>query len=56
VAVHGRRFAAAWGPSKKEAEQKAAYNALIELKQIRPIQATTEAAPAEGKVKEAAAS
>jgi ribonuclease-3 len=29
--VGGRRFISAWGTSKKEAEQKAAYNALIEL-------------------------
>lgn len=27
----GRRFKSAWGPSKKDAEQKAARNALIEL-------------------------
>ena len=26
-----RRFASAWGPTKKDAEQKAAYNALVEL-------------------------
>ncbi len=31
VCVAGRRFASAWGPSKKEAEQKAAFNALTEL-------------------------
>lgn len=31
VRIDGRRFSSAWGPSKKEAEQKAAYNALIEL-------------------------
>ncbi|MBN1491700.1 MAG: ribonuclease III [Phycisphaerae bacterium] len=31
VMIHGRRFGSAWGPSKKEAEQKAAYNALCEL-------------------------
>ncbi len=31
VCVAGRRFGGAWGPSKKEAEQKAAYNALVEL-------------------------
>jgi ribonuclease-3 len=29
--VGGRRFAAAWGPSKKEAEQRAAENALAQL-------------------------
>ena len=31
VAVGGRRFPSAWGPSKKEAEQKAALSALQEL-------------------------
>jgi len=31
VCIAGRRFGGAWGPSKKEAEQKAAYNALVEL-------------------------
>lgn len=31
VCIAGRRFTSAWGPSKKEAEQKAAYNALVEL-------------------------
>ena len=30
--VAGRRYSAAWGPSKKEAEQRAAENALAELK------------------------
>jgi len=29
--VAGRRFPSAWGTNKKEAEQKAAFNALIEL-------------------------
>lgn len=29
--VGGKRFAAAWGPSKKEAEQRAAENALAQL-------------------------
>jgi ribonuclease-3 len=29
--IEGRRFASAWGTNKKEAEQRAAYNALIEL-------------------------
>ncbi|REJ82057.1 MAG: ribonuclease III [Planctomycetota bacterium] len=29
--VAGRRYSAAWGPSKKEAEQRAAENALAEL-------------------------
>ena len=31
VVIDGRRHASAWGPSKKEAEQKAAYLALREL-------------------------
>jgi ribonuclease-3 len=31
VVIEGHRFPAAWGPSKKEAEQKAAYLALEEL-------------------------
>jgi len=29
--IGGRHFASAWGTNKKEAEQKAAFNALIEL-------------------------
>ncbi len=31
VVVGGRHFSSAWGPNKKDAEQKAAYNALVEL-------------------------
>lgn len=31
VAIKGHRYSGAWGPSKKEAEQKAAYTALREL-------------------------
>lgn len=31
VVIGTRRFSSAWGSNKKEAEQKAAYNALIEL-------------------------
>lgn len=31
VTIAGRRFASAWGTNKKEAEQKAAFNALVEL-------------------------
>jgi ribonuclease III len=31
VVIKGRRYSSAWGPSKKEAEQKAAYLALREL-------------------------
>ncbi len=34
VVVQGKRFTSAWGPSKKEAEQKAAYLALRELASI----------------------
>jgi ribonuclease-3 len=32
-----RRFAGAWGTNKKEAEQKAAFNALVELGVIPPV-------------------
>jgi len=42
VVIHGRRFPSAWGTSKKEAEQKAAYNALYELKLIREPRAPDE--------------
>jgi ribonuclease III len=35
VAVAGRQFPSAWGPNKKEAEQKAARLALITLGEIR---------------------
>jgi len=31
VVIGDRRFPSAWGPSKKQAEQKAAFNALVEL-------------------------
>ncbi len=31
VCIAGQRFPSAWGPSKKESEQKAAYNALVEM-------------------------
>ncbi|MHC4475074.1 MAG: ribonuclease III [Planctomycetota bacterium] len=31
VAIAERHFSSAWGTNKKEAEQKAAYNALVEL-------------------------
>lgn len=34
VQINGRRFPSAWGPSKKEAEQKAAYLTLRELNVI----------------------
>ncbi|HOB73991.1 MAG TPA: ribonuclease III [Phycisphaerae bacterium] len=36
VVIQGHRFTSAWGPSKKEAEQKAAYLALRELNAIKP--------------------
>lgn len=36
VSMNGRRFPSAWGPSKKEAEQKAARLALEELEVLRP--------------------
>jgi len=31
VAIASEHFPSAWGTNKKEAEQKAAYNALVEL-------------------------
>jgi len=31
VVIEDRRFSSAWGTNKKEAEQKAAFNALVEL-------------------------
>jgi ribonuclease-3 len=34
VVIKGRRYSSAWGPSKKEAEQKAAYLALRELEAV----------------------
>jgi len=34
VVIQGRRYTSAWGPSKKEAEQKAAYLALRELEAV----------------------
>jgi ribonuclease-3 len=37
VVVQGHRFASAWGPSKKEAEQKAAYLALRELNVVKAL-------------------
>ena len=43
VQVAGRRFPSAWGPSKKESEQKAALNALKELELLA---ADVSAAPA----------
>ena len=40
VAIDGRHFTSAWGTNKKEAEQKAAYNALVELGVIKNTQNT----------------
>ena len=34
VNIAGRRYTSAWGPSKKDAEQRAAYNTLVDLKLI----------------------
>jgi ribonuclease-3 len=39
VVIEERRFPSAWGMTKKDAEQKAAYNALVELGQLKPSQA-----------------
>lgn len=36
VVIRGHRYGSAWGPSKKEAEQKAAYTALQELEALDP--------------------
>ncbi len=36
VVIDQRHFPSAWGANKKEAEQKAAYNALVELGVVRP--------------------
>jgi ribonuclease-3 len=35
VVIDQRHFPSAWGANKKEAEQKAAYNALVELGVVR---------------------
>lgn len=35
VVIRGHRYGSAWGPSKKEAEQKAAYLALRELNVVK---------------------
>ncbi len=40
VSVGGKRYPSAWGPSKKEAEQKAALNALQELHVLAEPDAT----------------
>lgn len=34
VCIGSERFRSAWGPNKKEAEQKAAFNALVDLKLV----------------------
>jgi len=36
VCINGHRFPSAWGTSKKEAEQKAAFTALVDLKILAP--------------------
>ncbi len=43
VVIDQRHFPSAWGANKKEAEQKAAYNALLELGVVRktPVHETT---------------
>jgi len=43
VAIEDRHFPSAWGSNKKEAEQKAAFNALVELEVIE----STDEEPAE---------
>jgi ribonuclease-3 len=40
--ISDRHFPSAWGTNKKEAEQKAAYNALIELGVIAPDESPQE--------------
>ena len=42
VVVRGRRFPSAWGPSKKSAEQRAAYEALHALGQVEEMVAPTD--------------
>jgi ribonuclease-3 len=41
VRLGPNRFGSAWGPNKKDAEQKAAHNALYELGQLPNIQSQT---------------
>lgn len=36
ASVMGKRYLSAWGNNKKEAEQLAAYNALVDLRVIKP--------------------
>ena len=38
--VNHRHFKSAWGVTKKDAEQRAAYNALVKLKHIEPVEET----------------
>jgi ribonuclease-3 len=40
--IGGRRFPSAWGTNKKEAEQKAAFNALVELGVLEKTSQETE--------------
>ena len=40
--IQGRRFKSAWGTNKKDAEQMAAYNALIELNLLKESPLTAE--------------
>jgi ribonuclease-3 len=47
VCISGRRFPSAWGPSKKEAEQKAAYNALVAMN-LAPAEEPPEGPPGSG--------
>ena len=42
VVIDQRHFPSAWGPNKKEAEQKAAYNALVEMGVLTNRPAETE--------------
>jgi len=35
--IDQRHFPSAWGANKKEAEQKAAYNALVELGVVQRV-------------------
>lgn len=46
VLIKGKRYCSAWGPSKKEAEQKAAYLALRELGVVK-VESEFESEPTE---------
>jgi ribonuclease-3 len=48
VTIAGRTFPSAWGPSKKEAEQKAARRALEHLGVFRPNESARPAEPSPG--------